>query len=133
MLVDMDPAPDTPEGDELEILAILVEKYEAEHFPMTAPAPIDAIKCRIEQAGLSVPDMQPYIGNSNRPALARHPTAEYGSGWSEKQLRHCMRAAEVFPDEAILSALRRELSWAGRNKGMAAGRVRTFSTLKPAL
>ncbi|MBU6489628.1 MAG: DUF1016 domain-containing protein, partial [Burkholderiales bacterium] len=45
------------------------------------------------------------------PALARHLTAEYGRGWSEQQLRHCMRAAEVFPDEAILSALRRELSW----------------------
>ncbi len=44
-------------------------------------------------------------------ALARHLTAEYERGWSEQQLRHCMRAAEVFPDEAILSALRRELSW----------------------
>lgn len=65
-LVDMDPASGTPEGDELEILAILVEKYEAEHFPMAAPKPIDAIKFRMEQAGLSVPDMQPYIGNSNR-------------------------------------------------------------------
>ena len=65
-LVDTDPAPGTPEGDELEILAILVEKYEAEHFPMAAPNPIDAIKYRMEQAGLSVRDMQPYIGNSNR-------------------------------------------------------------------
>jgi predicted nuclease of restriction endonuclease-like (RecB) superfamily len=43
--------------------------------------------------------------------LARQLTAAYGRGWSEKQLRHCMRAAEVFPDEGILSALRRELSW----------------------
>lgn len=37
--------------------------------------------------------------------------AEYGKGWSEQQLRHCIRAAEVFPDESIFSALRRELSW----------------------
>jgi predicted nuclease of restriction endonuclease-like (RecB) superfamily len=44
-------------------------------------------------------------------ALARRLTAEYGRGWSEQQLRHCLRAAEVFPDEAILSAVRRELSW----------------------
>jgi predicted nuclease of restriction endonuclease-like (RecB) superfamily len=43
--------------------------------------------------------------------LARQLTAAYGRGWSEKQLRHCMRAAEIFPDEGILSALRRELSW----------------------
>jgi predicted nuclease of restriction endonuclease-like (RecB) superfamily len=44
-------------------------------------------------------------------ALAQQLTAAYGRGWSEKQLRHCVRAAEVFPDEEILSALRRELSW----------------------
>jgi predicted nuclease of restriction endonuclease-like (RecB) superfamily len=44
-------------------------------------------------------------------ALARQLTAAYGRGWSEKQLRHCVRAAEVFPEEGILSALRRELSW----------------------
>ncbi|MPV60837.1 transcriptional regulator [Burkholderia sp. HI2761] len=65
-LVDADPAPGTPEGDQLEILAILVEKYESEHFPLRAPTPVEAIRFRMEQAGLSVPDMRPYIGNSNR-------------------------------------------------------------------
>ncbi|MES2264079.1 MAG: PDDEXK nuclease domain-containing protein [Pseudomonadota bacterium] len=44
-------------------------------------------------------------------ALAAQLAVEYGKGWSEKQLRHCLRVAEIFPDEAILSALRRELSW----------------------
>ena len=44
-------------------------------------------------------------------SLARSLTAEYGRGWSEQQLRHCLRAAETFGDEAILSAVRRELSW----------------------
>lgn len=44
-------------------------------------------------------------------ALARQLRAEDGKGWSEQQLRHCIRAAEVFPDEPILSAPRRELSW----------------------
>jgi predicted nuclease of restriction endonuclease-like (RecB) superfamily len=43
--------------------------------------------------------------------LARQLTAAYGRGWSEKQLRHCVRVAEVFADEAIVSALRRQLSW----------------------
>ena len=43
--------------------------------------------------------------------LSARLTADYGKGWSEKQLRHCLRLAETFPDEAILSALRRELSW----------------------
>jgi predicted nuclease of restriction endonuclease-like (RecB) superfamily len=36
---------------------------------------------------------------------------DYGRGWGEKQLRHCLRAAETFPDEQIVYALRRELSW----------------------
>ncbi|MBN3757419.1 transcriptional regulator [Paraburkholderia sp. Tr-20389] len=65
-LVDTDPAPDTPEGDELEILSMLVEHYENEHFPLESPDPIEAIKFRMEQQGLSVPDMQPFIGNANR-------------------------------------------------------------------
>lgn len=43
--------------------------------------------------------------------LSRQLTAEYGSGWSEKLLRHCMQFAVVFPDEEIVSALRRQLSW----------------------
>ena len=43
--------------------------------------------------------------------LARQLTAAYGKGWSENQLRHCLHLAETFPDEPILSAVRRELSW----------------------
>jgi len=43
--------------------------------------------------------------------LAQHLAREVGVGWSEKLLRHCLRLAETFPDEAILSAVRRELSW----------------------
>jgi HTH-type transcriptional regulator/antitoxin HigA len=65
-LVDADPAPGTPDGDRLDILSILVERYEAETFPLQSPDPVEAIKFRMEQAGLSVPDMQPYIGNANR-------------------------------------------------------------------
>jgi HTH-type transcriptional regulator / antitoxin HigA len=66
LLVDADPASDTIEGDALDILTILVERYEAEHFPLPSPSPIEAIKFRMEQSGLSVADMQPYIGNANR-------------------------------------------------------------------
>lgn len=43
--------------------------------------------------------------------LSRELTREYGTGWSEKQLRHCLRTAETFPDKEIFSALRRKLSW----------------------
>lgn len=44
-------------------------------------------------------------------SLSRKLTLEYGKGWSEAQLWHCLRIAEIFPDEKILSAVRRELSW----------------------
>ncbi len=44
-------------------------------------------------------------------SVSRQLTLEYGKGWSEKQLWHCLRVAESFPDEAILSAVWRELSW----------------------
>ena len=44
-------------------------------------------------------------------ALSAQLTSEFGKGWSEKQLRHCLRAAETFPDEKIFSALRRQLPW----------------------
>ena len=43
--------------------------------------------------------------------LARQLTADFGRGWSEQQLRHCVRLAEIFPEDQILSTLQRELSW----------------------
>ncbi len=44
-------------------------------------------------------------------SLSQNLTEEYGKGWSEKQLRHCLRIAETFPDREILYALSRQLSW----------------------
>jgi phosphoribosylformimino-5-aminoimidazole carboxamide ribonucleotide (ProFAR) isomerase len=43
--------------------------------------------------------------------LSSELTQEFGKGWSEKQLRHCLRIAETFPDEEIVSTLCRQLSW----------------------
>jgi len=57
---------DTPEGDRLDVLATLIEVYEARHFPMELPGPIDAIKFRMEQQGLTPKDLQPMIGRLNR-------------------------------------------------------------------
>lgn len=65
-LVDVDPEVGTPEGDRLEIMSILIERYEADHFPLDFPDAVEAIKFRMEQAGLSASDLQPYIGNLNR-------------------------------------------------------------------
>ncbi len=56
----------TPEGDELEVLAVLIEKYEDEHYPMPPSDPIEAIKFRMDQQGLTSRDLEPYIGSSGR-------------------------------------------------------------------
>jgi len=65
-LVDLDPEPGTLKGDRLDVLVTLVQAYEARHFPMSAPDPVEAIKFRMEQSGLSVKDLEPIIGKSNR-------------------------------------------------------------------
>ena len=56
----------TPEGDTLDILATLVEAYEARYFPIDLPDPVEAIKFRMEQAGLSPKDLVSAIGRTNR-------------------------------------------------------------------
>lgn len=65
-LIDLDPHPDTPEGQRLDVLVTLIQAYEAKHYPIPAPDPIEAIKFRMEQEGLSVADMEPIIGKANR-------------------------------------------------------------------
>lgn len=62
----MGSAPGTPESDELDVLATLVDAYEAKHFPMDAPDPITAIEFRMEQQGLSRKDLEPMIGSRAR-------------------------------------------------------------------
>ena len=52
----------TPEGDELELLTLLVEHYEEEQFPMDLPSPIEAIRFRMEQMGLRQKDVAPLFG-----------------------------------------------------------------------
>jgi len=58
--------PGTPEGARLDILATLVQAYEAKHFPMDLPDPVEAIRFRMEQSGLVPKDLVPMIGQINR-------------------------------------------------------------------
>lgn len=62
----MSAEPNTPEGDELDILATLVEAYEQTHFPIEPADPIEAINFRIEQLGLARKDLEPYLGSRHR-------------------------------------------------------------------
>jgi HTH-type transcriptional regulator/antitoxin HigA len=61
-----DAEPNTPESDELDVLAVLLEAYEEKHYPIDPPDPIEAIKFRMEQMGLTHEDMEPYIGRGAR-------------------------------------------------------------------
>jgi len=56
----------TPKGDELDVLMLLVEKYEEENYAIPASDPIEAIKFLMEQNSLSRKDLEPYIGASGR-------------------------------------------------------------------
>jgi len=63
---DAEPIPGTAAGDRFKILLMLVEAYETQHFPITPPDPIEAIRFRMEQAGLTSKDLEPMIGRGNR-------------------------------------------------------------------
>lgn len=56
----------SPEGDRLDVLVTLVEAYEARHFPLDLPDPVEAIKFAMEHRSLGVKDLIPYIGQANR-------------------------------------------------------------------
>ncbi|WP_053153801.1 helix-turn-helix domain-containing protein [Pseudomonas protegens] len=65
-LFDNEPQPGTPEGDYFDVMITLIEAYEARQFPLDLPNPIEAIKFRMEQSGLSAADLAPAIGRTNR-------------------------------------------------------------------
>ncbi len=56
----------SPTGDELDVLMLLVEKYEEEHFSIPASDPVDALRFLMEQNDLSRKDLEPYIGARGR-------------------------------------------------------------------
>ena len=65
-MFDNEPALNTPEGDFFEVTCLLIEEYERKHYPIEAPSPVEAIKFRMEQQGLTVKDLESAIGKPNR-------------------------------------------------------------------
>lgn len=61
-----DAEPGTPEADQLDVLATLVQVYEAKHYPISLPDPIDAIEYHMERLGLTRKGLEPYIGSPSR-------------------------------------------------------------------
>ena len=58
--------PDSEAGEEAELLSLLIEKYEQEHFPIGAPDPVEAIKFRMDQMNLKQVDIAPLFGGKTR-------------------------------------------------------------------
>ena len=65
-LMDINPALETELSDELEILVLLIEKYEDKYWVISEPDPVEAIKIRMEQMHLKQKDLIPYIGNASK-------------------------------------------------------------------
>ena len=63
---DHEPQPGSDEADQFEVLLLLIEHYEASHYPIAPPDPVEAIRFRMEQAGLTPKDLEPMIGRLNR-------------------------------------------------------------------
>lgn len=65
-LMQLEIEPNTPLGDELEVLALLVKDYENQHHPIPKPHPIEAIRFRLDQMGLSETDLTAILGSRSR-------------------------------------------------------------------
>lgn len=65
-LMELNPALGSKESDELEVLVLLIEKYEEKHWVISEPDPIEAIKIRMQQMNLKQKDLVPYIGNRSK-------------------------------------------------------------------
>jgi HTH-type transcriptional regulator/antitoxin HigA len=65
-LMQMDLEPNSKESDELEVISILIEAYEKEHYPIEPPNPIDAILFRIDQLGMKKSELKKYFGSRSR-------------------------------------------------------------------
>lgn len=62
----MHAAPNTDEGEELDVLATLIDAYEANNFPIDTADPVEAIRFRMEQQGLQRRDLEPFLGSRHR-------------------------------------------------------------------
>ena len=87
------------EADEMEILVTLIEAYENKHFPISVADPIDAIKFRMEQQGLTQKDLEPFIGSSGRVS----EVLNHKRGLSLPMIKRLHEGLNI-PYESLLSA-----------------------------
>ena len=87
------------EADEMEILVTLIEAYENKHYPINSADPIDAIKFRMEQQGLTQKDLEPFIGSSGRVS----EVLNHKRGLSLPMVKRLHEGLNI-PYESLLSA-----------------------------
>lgn len=87
------------EADEMEILVTLIEAYENKHFPISSADPIEAIKFRMEQQGLTQKDLEPFIGSSGRVS----EVLNHKRGLSLPMVKRLHEGLNI-PYESLLSA-----------------------------
>jgi HTH-type transcriptional regulator/antitoxin HigA len=85
----------TRDGDRLDLLATLIDAYEAEHYPMDPPDPVEAIKFRMEQQGLSRKDLEPLIGTRTRVAEILNRKRRLSIGMIRRLHKHLGISADV--------------------------------------
>jgi len=105
ILVELDPKTGTEEGNRLELLTLLISNYEEYHFPLDIPNPIEAIRFRMEQQGLSQKDIIPYIGSRSKVSEVLNGKRPL----SLKMIRALHRGLGI-PAEVLLQESNRELS-----------------------
>lgn len=90
--------PGTPEEDELDVLATLVNAYEEKAFPVDLPDPVEAIIFRMEQLGLERKDLEPYIGQKGRVS----EVLNYKRSLSIEMIRSLHKGLDI-PLEALVA------------------------------
>ena len=104
-LIDFDPSLDTPEGERLDVLGTLVQAYDAKHYPIDPPDPIDAIKFRMEQSNMTVKDLVPFIGPLNRV----YEVLNYKRSLSLNMIRRLSEGLQI-PAEVLIRETDREVA-----------------------
>jgi HTH-type transcriptional regulator/antitoxin HigA len=128
----MDALEGTEEANELSVLADLVEAYEAKHFPIALPAPIDAIRFRMEQMGFEPRDLEPYIGSRGKVSEVLSGKQPLTLAMIRALHTHLGIPAEVLLADANDTSERAYLDWSQFpiNEMMKRGWIRSVTSAK---
>ena len=136
-LMDTDPASGTCEADEIDVLALLIERYEQENFPIDPPEPIEAILFRMDQEGLKKKDLVPFMGSAPKVTEVLNGTRSLSLNMIRKLSAGLGISAEVLIREPSQQAANEnEIDWQAfplaemRKRGYFEGFTQTLQELK---